>query len=829
MKRLLLIISLLLFSVLGVRAQEKIIVMGEITSKADDSALQYVRVYAYNTVAEGRDAYNEAKSYFDNNMEWVSAKDHIALSDPSGYYEVPSVPANGSLLFYLNPFEPVFIQVKGKKKINIKIEATQMLDEAELVAEGGKELREEETVAFGKNIDIKKIYDFDKERMGEIEKLGKTNARLVAQMFIVNADFSDTLMYYPPMIYDGEQFHRTQLHWSPDTLYRSAGNLEEVKDTLLFTGVFENNDEKNIYFAKAHIWIEDFIKTYYSDTIDVMNTGRLKRPFEFLEYSFDECHLDRQKYKKEPRREQVDDAKNLSLKFQVNSAELDMSDAQTAADITGLKKILKEICDEPTSTLKELHVNGYSSPDGTYAKNLELSKRRTQTVKSELHSVLTRGAIERLYQTGDGHVAEWSELANILERDSLISEAEDVRRIIEKYPNIDQQGVQLKNQLPYYKSKISPRLDSLRTVKCVYSFEMLRYLEPHEILAKFNEDEEYRSGIKPMTLNEYWHLFDLVKDEKQLEDLYKRALAASIKAEKKPWPLPANLLAVSYLRQERVDTMLLKPFLDETFGANFEIKSMYDKTKVEEVINDESIVANQVQMYMLAKDYASAAKWSSLIEGKYPMLRAVARCLGGKLNYYDPAEEESINLIKSSSPRNEVIVNMFMQVFDSTTVAALQRMPVEDPLTDYLKAQRLCRQYKTIAKMNGTMFDRNEDPLFKHPDDKEIPVGSPEEIEALKQSIAGKREEAQSYEGMGMDDIIEDIKKEIAKDEEQLAKMESGEVVIEQCECTVYSAAYNYLKQCFAKDKEFESKAKADAYICEELLNDVLGIETKKK
>lgn len=825
MKRVLLIISLLLASVLGARAQEKMLVTGEVTSKANDETLQYVQVFAYNTVAEGRDAYNEAKLCFESESSWLSPKQYDALTDPSGYYEV-TVADNGSILFYLDPYEPVFVQVRGKKKFNIQIEATQMLDEAELTAEGGKELREEETVVFGKTIQISKVYDFDMEQMGAVEKLGKTNARLVAQMFIVNADFKDTLQYYPPMIYDGEQFHKTQLHWSPDTLYRSAGKLETVADTLAFKGVFENNDEKNIYFAKAHIWIEDYIKTYYSDTINIMNTGRLQRPFEFLEYSFDECHLDRQKYKKDPRREQVDEAKNLSLKFEKNSAELNMSDSTTVADITQLKNTLKGICDDPTATLKELHVNGFSSPDGTYAKNLDLSKRRTQTVKSDLYSVLTRGTYERLYKTGDGHVATWTDLADILERDSLVTEANGVRAIVEQYPSIDQQGPRIKGQLPYYNELIVPRLDSLRTVKCEYSFEMLRFLEPHEILEKYQRDSLYRTGQTPMSLNEYWHLFELIKDEDELEGIYKRAIAASIKSEKKPWPLPANLLAVSYLRKEKVDTMLLKPFLNDTYGANYEKKSMYDVTKVEEVINDEAIVANQVQMYMLAKDYESAAKWSSLIANKYPMLRAVARCLGGKMNYYDPAEKESVDLIKNSSPRNEVIVNMFMKVFDSTTVAALQRMPADEPLTDYLKAQRLCRQYKTIARMNGTMYDRNEDPSFVHPEDKEIPVGSPEEIEALKQSIATKNEDIAAFEAMGMTDVVEDIRKEIAKDQERLAVMERGEVSIEQCECTVYSAAYNYLKQCFAKDEEFVSKAMADAYICEELLNDVLGIET---
>jgi hypothetical protein len=47
-----------------------------------------------------------------------------------------------------------------------------------------------------------------------------------------------------------------------------------------------------------------------------------------------------------------------------------------------------------------------------------------------------------------------------------------------------------------------------------------RILEPHEILKKYQEDSLFRIGKKYMTLNEYWHLFNLVKDEKELESLY---------------------------------------------------------------------------------------------------------------------------------------------------------------------------------------------------------------------------------------------------------------------------------------------------------------------
>ena len=47
--------------------------------------------------------------------------------------------------------------------------------------------------------------------------------------------------------------------------------------------------------------------------------------------------------------------------------------------------------------------------------------------------------------------------------------------------------------------------------------------------------------------------------------------------------------------------------------------------------------------------------------------------------------------------------------------------------------------------------------------------------------------------------------------------------------CTVYEAAYIYLKNCFEKDGKYIRTAQADYDIAEDLLNDVLGIKKKKR
>ena len=72
-------------------------------------------------------------------------------------------------------------------------------------------------------------------------------------------------------------------------------------------------------------------------------------------------------------------------------------------------------------------------------------------------------------------------------------------------------------------------------------------------------------------------------------------------------------------------------------------------------------------------------------------------------------------------------------------------------------------------------------------------------------------------------------KKQLEDAEKTLADMEKGEVSVIPVTCSVYDAAYIYLKNCFDKDRKFVKTAYADYDIAEELLHDVLGIKKEKK
>ena len=844
MKRLLIIISLLLISASGLWAQG-IYVTGRLTSSVDGSPIVRARIYVFKTVGEGKEFYElalrdyESQGFFDPAAYDMLVREFSSLED--GSYEATNVMEKGSIVYLPDPFKPIFEKVSGREEINVVVEATQMLDESVTMAERKKKTKKgTKPKMTGKSVNMTRYYYLKKEKMGEVEGVGKTNARLVAQAYIVNSDGSDTIHYFEPRVYTGEQFKKTQKHWRDDYLYRLADSipreLNENTDSVHIHISYEFEDPSILYYCNANVWIEDYQHTYYHDTLSLFNTGRVSRPFQFLEYSFDQCEIDRENkyYKKLPRKEKVSTPKNMKLKFKPSSAELDRNDAATMAALDSLKTELADICKDEYSQLKELHFKGYSSPDGQYAKNDPLSKARTKTVFNEIFYGLPRWAQERVYHTDSGFVATWENVAALMEKDSLVTEAEQIRELIAKNPNnMDAQWASML-KLPFYKTSMAKYRDELRSVKCEHMTEVFRVLEPHEIYAKYQDESlGFKTGKRYMTLNEYWHLFEMIEDEKELERLYIRAKRHAFNTERKEWAIPNNKLAIMYLKRKQVDTTLLAPFIDEKYGPNQEVTIDLNGTKAFK--NDDAIVANQVQMLMLAGKYDRAEELSYIIQNEHPMLRAIVRCLGGFIDYDDPNELPTIELIRKSSPRNEVIVNLSMaedkpELFDSTTVHALNRLPYNDALTHYLRAQRLCMKYfNDHVEMRNQMYDRaKEDPNFSHPNDEIIPAATPEEIEEQKAKVA----ECKTYVE---DDIAmfgeaqEFTLNELKAAENKLELMLTGEDKVNPCECNVYDAVFQYLTRCFELDSKYIKTAQADWDINEDILKDVLAKREKKE
>ena len=172
-------------------------------------------------------------------------------------------------------------------------------------------------------------------------------------------------------------------------------------------------------------------------------------------------------------------------------------------------------------------------------------------------------------------------------------------------------------------------------------------------------------------------------------------------------------------------------------------------------------------------------------------------------------------------------MRLYQKQYDSTTVAALLALPQEEALTDYLKCQRLCRQYDGAKRMQFPMFDRVEDPGLVMPGDTVIVEIDTKQIERLTARAAELNEYIVNDKLIGLD--VTDMEKELVEVQDKIARMEKGEPISIVQECTVYEVAYHYLKRCFERDKSYIDTARGDLDIDEELLNDVLGIKPKKK
>ena len=131
--------------------------------------------------------------------------------------------------------------------------------------------------------------------------------------------------------------------------------------------------------------------------------------------------------------------------------------------------------------------------------------------------------------------------------------------------------------------------------------------------------------------------------------------------------------------------------------------------------------------------------------------------------------------------------------------------------------------------MRSADFNRDEDPSFRHPDDKEMPAATDQEIEAVRKNVSDLEAEAALYRDLGLSDEVAMVEKDISREKKMLEDMLNREPVVTPAQCSVYEAAFMYLRNCFELDKKFILTAKADADINEDLLNDVLGIKKEKK
>ena len=165
------------------QAQSETMVIGTVTSSVDGSPMPGVNVFTFKTVGEARAEFKIAEQSYEMGYMPEFFKDIRTAFD--GTYEV-TLPVTGAIIFYKHPFKPKLEIVGNRSKINVEIEATRELDASEKIEEyDRKDDVIEEEMVIGNLYSKKFRYDFNKELLGAVESVGKTNARLVSQVYVV--------------------------------------------------------------------------------------------------------------------------------------------------------------------------------------------------------------------------------------------------------------------------------------------------------------------------------------------------------------------------------------------------------------------------------------------------------------------------------------------------------------------------------------------------------------------------------------------------------------------------------------------------------------------
>lgn len=683
-------------------AQEIKTVTGKILNKTTGKPFdpQTVTIYTFNTVGEAEDALRAMKEtgYFFGNLEIKPEAD--------GYYETRVAETGALLVAIIGVDEKPLEKVNYRIVINFNIVGGNILPPSISTAqvtepqpiEGENEIQGD-TLTATSTIPLP-------------DRFGKTNARLILQPILFSAETSDTIRYLAPRIYDGEQYSLTQNRRmeydskendplvrfvNPDMPLRADSMIVNWADKIKLP------DPSKGYYVEGYLQMEDYNAVYYNDTI-MLASPRSRRPLKFLEYSFDQYNLDPNKYKERAQKELRNTSSNISLNFLVNKAQIDEKDTVGMQQLEQLRSDLLGIVKGDGSRLTEFHLKGISSPDGSYNSNLNLAKARMNFAMSQITSVISRHDLDRIFHSTKAEVAPWSAVADILEADSLKTEAADVRAIIEQYPNShDSQGIRIR-RLPYYKEIISPRLSQLRTITYEYKYEINRELTPAEILDRYENDQDYRSGKKKFALYEYWHLFQMVKDKDELFELYKRAYNDSKEVSGTPWALAANNYALGCLERGIIDTTILSPLINAGFRINIETKRA-DGT-VSSVINPDACVANQIAMLLKSNNFSRASVLVQILPNtdRFRMIKALTMCLCGMYKGGRTFEEQQrnlgyFNLIANSTPRNKVVMSLAMRTpnYDLAAEAAIEELPQDEALTDYFKAIVACRNAERAA------------------------------------------------------------------------------------------------------------------------------------
>lgn len=449
------------------------------------------------------------------NVNITNMEDSSSVStNEDGKYAI-TVSNRGKLKFTHMNYASETVNVKGQLKIDLILKKRALMIQEVVV--NGRLNKKKDPVIEPTDIEIHGNWAIVRTSVSPNAKF-KSYTRLLMQPYVYNETRKQKL-FLKPISLDGREYNITQTRMydfdiSKDPLgefiVKKKGKRIPYVDSLYMENI---ND---LWRCDAVQTVENYEEILFRDTVVIANG--VINPLKFLKFNIGGEMLRDSAFFPLDEPQLMDDRDEMHLKFPLGRADLDLHDSATVADLTLLKKKLKEIESNQDAQLSAFEINGSASPEGRYDRNVQLAAKRMEVAMKNILSVLTEGTRENIKPKQNSTVEGWQAVADLMAKDSMTAQAAEIRSIVNKYPHsISQQGWKIA-RLPFYNVVATGYLPRLRKVEYRYFFKIYRSLTATEI------NELYEKNYKELTKFEFFKLYRNEKDSVRSEAIARRAL-----------------------------------------------------------------------------------------------------------------------------------------------------------------------------------------------------------------------------------------------------------------------------------------------------------------
>lgn len=599
------------------------------------------------------------------NVTDMETKRLVAQTNVDGRFSV-NVHANTTLRFSMIGAEVMSVKLRGRDSLMVQMIMTDVaLGTVETVAKRVVN----RVIVEPTPMEIVGNTVYFKNVVGVPSKMFGHNRRLVAQRVFKNKTRKQTVIMRP-LVYDAVEYNQTQDRlYSFDMKGKNGDPLApfvlikndtlrdkkvDHRDSFMYMDSLYVKNPDDDFQAVTLLAIEDYNRIVFRDTL-VTSKGKIN-PMRWLDYSFGASEITDEALYPKAIPQLRDSRGNIDLRFPIGKAAFDPEEAHNAAEISKLKAQIQDIAATRDATVQALSINGTSSPDGRYASNLALARRRMEYAISYFRSQMPEKLRSGMKFSSNASVAPWSEVAKLLRADSL-EEADKVEAVMKLYKG-DAVSQKMK-RLPFYsKLLLNKYLPMLRSVGYTMSYSIYRNLTLDEI------KDLYKKDYRKLSDYEFFKLYRSEENDAQREKYLRQALEVS-----PSFMIAANDLAALLIKHDKPDADVLRKFAGE---------------KAPEVVNRNQMVALLANHEYQAAD-SLAAYVPATAENR--LLLAVSGAFMGDY-------EANYDAIAPTGLRNEVVLLLAMKKND-VALEKSKMLTDDDAVTHYIKAICLHRSNDT--------------------------------------------------------------------------------------------------------------------------------------